>query len=165
MLRVNNLGMERSPLLAGGKKKLLNNSSRLPESRSENYAARRMRPARATVFLRVKYDKIIACHNMMEHAGRTPSRYFLRAARPPCFPRRAGARAEVDSRIACMFYQGLVCAACSKRGPAFICLVLSCSQAFGKIRECFATPQWLFRSLTRCCLSLHVNPGLCVFLR
>lgn len=124
-----------------------------------------MRPAQATVFLRVKYDKIIACHNMMEHAGRTPSRYFLRAAQPPCFPWRAGARAEVDSRIACMFYKGLVCAACSKRGPAFICLVLSCSQAFGKIRECFATPQWLFRSLTRCCLSLHVNPGLCVFLR
>lgn len=94
---------------------------------------------------------------MMEHAGRTPSRYFLRAARPPCFPRRAVARDEVDSRIACMFYKGLVCAAYSKRGPAFICLVLSCSQAFGKIRECFATPQWLFRSLTRCCLSLHVN--------
>lgn len=116
-----------------------------------------MRPARATVFLRVKYDKIIACHNMMEHAGRTPSRCFLRAARPPCFPRRAGARAEVDSRIACMFYKGLVCAAYSKRGPAFICLVLRCSQALGKIRECFATPQWLFRSLTRCCLSPHVN--------
>lgn len=128
MLRVNNLGMERSPLLAGEKKtKLLNNSSRLPESRSENctYAARRMRPARATVFLRVKYDKIIACHNMMEHAGRTPSRCFLRAARPPCFARRA----EVDSRIACMFYKGLVCAAYSKRGPAFICLVLCRSQA------------------------------------